>query len=145
MANMEINPSAIKVVDLSYPLGVVMMPTYNRDIEFKIDGQFTYEVDETGYPPFGYYGRTVNTGPEGMLEHYATHTEATAHAFGSRVETLEAVLLGEAAAVVGDLDPSTRRQDRPQRRCRLGELLPGRGGRGDGPDRLVDPDRWHQL
>jgi len=84
MLKWSLKPGASNVVDLSYPLkpGMTLMKPGYPDIEF--ENEFSPVVDETGYPPRGFFARLVRTHPNGFLEQYGTHTEASAHAFGTR-------------------------------------------------------------
>lgn len=81
-----IRRDAKNIIDLSYPMmpGMTLLKPIYADVEFKIYRGHLPEVDETGYPPKGYYARCVSSGPDGLLEGHGTHVEASSHAFGTR-------------------------------------------------------------
>lgn len=85
-----IKPGATNVIDLSYPMepGMTLLRPIYPDLEYKItemEGKkLVPDVDDTGYPLQGFYARFVTTGPNGLMEGYGTHVEASSHAFGVR-------------------------------------------------------------
>jgi kynurenine formamidase len=83
-----IEPGAINVIDLSYPIqptGMSLLPVYPPLI-IKAENQRRSRVilspptvdPETGYPVNGFYARVIYQ----MMEGHGTHVEATSHGFG---------------------------------------------------------------
>jgi kynurenine formamidase len=90
-----IKADATNVIDLSYPLKPGMslaQPTYGElifDIHEMNGVKDVPEVDETGYPLEGFYSRVVRSHPNGIMEAYGTHVEASSHAFGARGRNID--------------------------------------------------------
>ena len=86
MAKFSIDVSPSKIIDLSYPLqpGMTLMKPVYPDLEYITPADSRPEIDNTGYPLNGYFARFVTNGPNGLLELYGTHVEASSHAFGTR-------------------------------------------------------------
>jgi len=90
-----IKADASNVMDLSYPVkpGMTLsQPIYGElifDIHETGGVRDVPEVDETGYPLGGFYSRVVRSHPNGLMEAYGTHVEASSHAFGARGRNID--------------------------------------------------------
>lgn len=111
-----IEPGAVNVIDLSYPIqptGMSLLPVYPPLIikaESPIKGKvksFPATVDpKTGYPVNGFYARVIYQ----MMEGHGTHVEASSHGFGELGKNIDDYPLSRfiAPAVVINIVEKTK-------------------------------------
>ncbi len=139
MTKWEFKAGVTKVVDLSYPMEpnmTLMRPGY-PNLEYRIQAGSSPEVDETGYPPRGYFARSVTTGPEGLLEIYGTHVEASSHAFGTRGINIDEYPLSAFIGPGVVIDAVDKAKENPEYRITVDDLLAWERKHGQIPDGAI--------
>jgi len=137
MSKWEIKPGASNVIDLSFPMqpGMTLMKPGYVDLEYIVE--FTPEVDETGYPERGYFARRVRTGPEGMLEQYGTHVEASAHAFGTRGKFIDEYPLSSFIGPGMVIDIIEKVKANPEYKVTVDDIMDWKKRNGEIPDGAI--------
>ncbi|MFC1872036.1 cyclase family protein, partial [Chloroflexota bacterium] len=134
-----INLDKAKFIDLSYPMqpGMTLLRPIYEELEYKIRYGSVPDVDETGYPPKGFYARFVNSGSEGLLEGYGTHVEASSHPFGVRGRNIDEYPLSNFIGPGVVINVTDKVKSDPEYKVTVDDLLTWKRTHGEIPDGAI--------